>query len=77
MLIENSVRSHVTSHIYSVYLYNSSHELSPYIQRVVLHHVEGHCTHDQYMLLVMQVHTAAGEKGEQAGETNLELNRKV
>lgn len=34
-------------------LYNSSHKLGPYIQRVVLHHVEGHCAHDQHMLLVM------------------------
>lgn len=47
-----------------VYLYNSSHKLSPYIQRVVLHHVEGYCTHYQHMLLVMQVHTAAGYKEE-------------
>lgn len=45
-----------------VYLYNSSHKLSPYIQRVVLHHVESHCAHYQHMLLVMQVHAAAGYK---------------
>lgn len=44
-------------------LYNSSHKLSPHIQRVVLHHVKGHCAHDQHMLLVMQVHTTVrGEK---------------
>lgn len=59
-----------------MYLYNSSHELSPYIQRVVLHHVEGHCTHDQYVLLVMQVHTAAGDK-RRVSETKFELNRTV
>lgn len=50
-------------HIYSVYLYNSSHKLSSYIQRVVLHHVESHSAHYQHMLLVMQVHAAAGYKG--------------
>lgn len=48
----------------NVYLYNSSHKLSSYIQRVVLHHVEGHCAHYQHMLLVMQVHTAAGYQEE-------------
>lgn len=44
------------------YLYNCSHKLSSNIQRVVLHHVEGHCTHHQHMQLVMQVHTAAEQR---------------
>lgn len=46
----------------TVYLYNAGHKLSAYIQRVVLHHVEGDCAHYQHMLLVMQVNTAAGCK---------------
>lgn len=49
-------------HTQIVYLYNSSHKLSSHIQRIVLHHVEGHRAHYQHMLLVMQVHTAAAYK---------------
>lgn len=54
----------VTSNIYgrNVYLYNASHKLSPYVQRVVLHHVEGHGAHHQHMLLVVQVHTATAHR---------------
>lgn len=46
------------------YLYNPSHELGTHIQRVVLHHVKGHSTHHQHMLLVVEVHTAVKCKGD-------------
>lgn len=44
-------------------LYNSSHKLRPYVQRIVLHHVEGHCAHDQHVLLVVEVHATVRGPG--------------
>lgn len=37
----------------STHLNDPGIELGPYIQGVVLHHVEGHRTHHQHMLLVV------------------------
>jgi len=37
----------------STHLNDPGIELGPYIQGVVLHHVEGHRTHHQHMLLIV------------------------
>lgn len=64
--------------LHNIYLYNSSHKLSPYVQRVVLHHIEGHCTHYQHMLLVVQVYTTIEhKKRDRVSETKSELTRKA
>lgn len=49
----------------TTYLYNSCREFRPYIKWVILNQIESSCTHDQNVLLVMDIHTTANEQKHQ------------